>query len=336
MCEFKNVAVEEVLNDFRKVCEDYLYYADIIPTIERIDEKEWPLQFYRDYVSKSQPVVIKGGCERFAATTKWSPDYFLRNYGSKRLRVDVTPNGYADAVTIVRNASGKEEKMFLMAEEKQMEMGEFLQALKEPKENYVCYIQSQNSNLTESLNEFMNDVEPDIIWASKAFNKQPDAVNFWMGDHRAVTSTHKDPYENIYCVIDGFKDFILIPPTDFAYLPYKEFQCANYTNVSSSSFEIHRQESELCVGNNRTISWIDIDPLKPDLLQHPEFSKAHLYNVRVNKGDCLYLPALWFHHVQQSHAAIAVNYWYDMDFDVKYCYNSLLQDFSKKLLNRNS
>lgn len=343
MCECKNNVIQGILNNFRGTCEDYLYYSKRIPTIDLIDEKVWPLKFYRDYVSKSQPVLIKGACKSFPATSKWSMNYFLQNYGCKRLRVDVTPNGYADAVTIVKNAAGNEEKIFLMAEEKEMEMGQFLQTLKDPKENYVCYIQSQNSNLTENLNVFMNDVEPEIGWASEAFNKQPDAVNFWMGDQRAVTSMHKDPYENIYCVIDGYKDFLLIPPTDFAYLPYKAFHCANYVNVTSNSFEIHRQEDEFdCFnegsfdGNCRMVSWIDIDPLKPNLDQYPNFSKAHLYNVRVNKGDCLYLPALWFHHVQQSHAAIAVNYWYDMDFDVKYCYNRLLQELSNKLFNQNS
>ena len=29
----------------------------------------------------------------------------------------------------------------------------------------------------------------EISWASEAFGKDPDAVNFWMGDGRAVTSS---------------------------------------------------------------------------------------------------------------------------------------------------
>ena len=39
-------------------------------------------------------------------------------------------------------------------------------------------------------------------------------------------------------------------------------------------------------------------------------------------GDVLYLPSLWYHQVNQKEeqleefsAAIAINYWYDMDFD---------------------
>lgn len=39
---------------------------------------------------------------------------------------------------------------------------------------------------------------------------------------------HKDPYENIYCVIDGYKDFVLIPPTDLPYVPYQRYPQANF------------------------------------------------------------------------------------------------------------
>jgi len=34
-------------------------------------------------------------------------------------------------------------------------------------------------------------IEGDIPWATESFGKQPDAVNLWMGDQRAVTSMHK-------------------------------------------------------------------------------------------------------------------------------------------------
>ena len=44
--------------------------------------------------------------------------------------------------------------------------------------------------------------------------KTPDAVNFWMGGERSITSMHKDHYENIYGVVRGSKTFILHPPTD--------------------------------------------------------------------------------------------------------------------------
>lgn len=319
----QEINIKKSLQIFYSTCEDFLHYSTKIPEVIIVDKQNWPLEFYRDYVSKSQPVLVKDGCKHFAAITKWNMEYFLNKYGDKEIRVDITPNGYADAVTTF----SKNDKRFLMAEERQMLMKDFLDCIKNPRDNYVCYMQSQNSNLSDSLREFAADVEPHIEWATEAFNKEPDAINFWMGDSRAITSMHKDPYENIYCVIDGYKDFTLISPTDLPYVPYKEFECSNYVNVTSDGFGIKAQIED---GKIRKVSWIDIDPLKPDLIEHPDFVKAHVYTVRVSKGDCLYLPALWFHHVQQSHGAIAVNYWYDMEFDVKYCYNTLLQSLCKE------
>ena len=72
-----------------------------------------------------------------------------------------------------------------------MKMEEFLDIIEDPgSANGVFYIQKQNSNLTEEFEELMVDVDKEIIWASEAFNKKPDAVNFWMGDSRAVTSSN--------------------------------------------------------------------------------------------------------------------------------------------------
>lgn len=41
-------------------------------------------------------------------------------------------------------------------------------------------------------------------------------------------TVHKDPYENIYCVIDGLKEFILIPPTDLPFVPYHRYPQAEF------------------------------------------------------------------------------------------------------------
>ena len=93
----------------------------------------------------------------------------------------MTPSGYADAM---------EADMFLMPEERNIKMTKFLDIIQNPASaSGVFYIQKQNSNLTEEFGAIIGDVEGDIPWASQAFGKKPDAVNFWMGDERAVTSS---------------------------------------------------------------------------------------------------------------------------------------------------
>lgn len=107
------------------------------------------------------------------------------------------------------------------------------------------------------------------------------------------------------------------------------------------------------------VPWIPLDPLAPDLVRYPSYRQAQALHCTVRAGDMLYLPALWFHHVQQSHGCIAgeglpgfpgcgcgsvglkghphapgsilpaVNFWYDMEYDLKYSYFQLLDSLTK-------
>lgn len=70
---------------------------------------------------------------------------------------------------------------------------------------------------------------------------------------------------------------------------------------------------------------MSIDPLSPDFAKYPNYQQANVYKVRINAGDVLYLPSLWYHHVQQSHKCIAVNYWFDMEYDSRYCHYKMVE-----------
>lgn len=105
----------------------------------------------------------------------------------KMITVAVTPNGYADGLSS-QHPSG--EEFFVMPEEQTMSMTDFIGHLDDSNDVNVYYIQKQNSNLINDLPELHEDVDINtLLFASEAFNKQPDAVNFWMGDKRAITSS---------------------------------------------------------------------------------------------------------------------------------------------------
>ncbi|KAK2583857.1 hypothetical protein KPH14_001133 [Odynerus spinipes] len=290
-----------------------------------------PLTFYRDYVSKNLPVVIRGGVQHWPAVRKWSITYLRKILGNKLILVAVTPNGYADAVTECF-VEGTRKEYFVMPEERSLTTSAFLNTLENPESGSVFYIQKQNSNF-QDFSELWEDAETDISWATDAFGKKPDAVNFWMGDHRAITSMHKDPYENIYCVVSGEKTFTLHPPTDLPWIPYEKYSPAVYKEIESGNWIIepiskNNLEPEYSENSDK-IPWININPLNPDYDRYPKYRNAHALDVTVRKGDILYLPSLWFHHVRQSHACIAVNYWYDMEFDIKYAYFKALEVLSQ-------
>lgn len=50
---------------------------------------------------------------------------------------------------------------------------------------------------------------------------------------------HKDPYENVYCVVSGHKDFILIPPVSYHNVTRRTFPSAVFkTNDSTGEMDI--------------------------------------------------------------------------------------------------
>lgn len=53
------------------------------------------------------------------------------------------------------------------------------------------------------------------------------------------------------------------------------------------------------------VPWIPLDPLQPDLQRYPQYRGARPLHCSVKAGEILYLPSLWFHHVQQSHGCTA-------------------------------
>uniref|UniRef100_A0A9L0RZT9 Bifunctional peptidase and (3S)-lysyl hydroxylase JMJD7 n=1 Tax=Equus caballus TaxID=9796 RepID=A0A9L0RZT9_HORSE len=305
-----------------------------------LDEPPTPLHFYRDWVCPNKPCIIRNALQHWPALQKWSLPYLRwglpwvglgvvlwasgrglnvhssrATVGSTEVSVAVTPDGYADAVRGDR---------FVMPAERRLPLSCVLDVLEgQAQHQGVLYVQKQCSNLPTELPQLLPDVEPHVPWASEALGKMPDAVNFWLGEAAAVTSLHKDHYENLYCVVSGEKHFLLHPPSDRPFIPYELYTPATYQLTEEGSFTLVDEEAM------EKVPWIPLDPLAPDLAQYPSYSQAQALRCTVRAGEMLYLPALWFHHVQQSHGCIAVNFWYDMEYDLKYSYFQLLDSLTK-------
>uniref|UniRef100_A0A3Q2GSJ3 Phospholipase A2 group IVB n=1 Tax=Equus caballus TaxID=9796 RepID=A0A3Q2GSJ3_HORSE len=261
-----------------------------------LDEPPTPLHFYRDWVCPNKPCIIRNALQHWPALQKWSLPYLRATVGSTEVSVAVTPDGYADAVRGDR---------FVMPAERRLPLSCVLDVLEgQAQHQGVLYVQKQCSNLPTELPQLLPDVEPHVPWASEAL-------------------VHKDHYENLYCVVSGEKHFLLHPPSDRPFIPYELYTPATYQLTEEGSFTLVDEEAM------EKVPWIPLDPLAPDLAQYPSYSQAQALRCTVRAGEMLYLPALWFHHVQQSHGCIAVNFWYDMEYDLKYSYFQLLDSLTK-------
>eukprot|EP00271_Cylindrocystis_brebissonii_P003364 TRINITY_DN1424_c0_g1_i2.p1 TRINITY_DN1424_c0_g1~~TRINITY_DN1424_c0_g1_i2.p1 ORF type:complete len:176 (-),score=28.16 TRINITY_DN1424_c0_g1_i2:30-557(-) len=123
----------------------------------------------------------------------------------------------------------------------------------------VPYIQHQNGSFLEEYSSLVPDASCDIPWASEAFGCEPDAVNFWMGDERAVTSFHKDHYENMYCVLAGEKHFTLLPPGDLRRLYVTKYPATRYCKTEAEELEIVAESPP------QMVPWSPVDPYPADV-----------------------------------------------------------------------
>jgi len=192
----------------------------------------------------------------------------------------------------------------------------------------VLYFSQQNDCLRniQELSNVYKLFPTSIPFADEAFHPNTiDAVNLWIGNQHAISSMHKDPYENLFYVASGEKIFTLCPPADVPFLHMGEFPTGSFYSNSAGSWAVKQEEEN---HSPVMVKWIEPDISTPngnDEHLFPLTKFAHPITVHVKAGEMIYIPSLWFHRVTQSTETVGVNYWYDMKFDCKWCYFSFLQ-----------
>jgi hypothetical protein len=114
-------------------------------------------------------------------------------------------------------------------------------------------------------------------------------ARIWIGN-AIVTPAHFDESENIACVVAGRRRFTLFAPEQVGNLYIGPLDYAPTPTP---------------------ISMVDFDA--PDLERFPRFAHAceAALVAELGPGDAIYIPSLWWHHVQSSAPlSILVNYWW--------------------------
>lgn len=291
-----------------------------------------PLQFLRDYANLYHPVIITGIIDHWPALD-WNMESISECFGDQLVNVNLTPDGKGD---IVKNISGI--RSFVYPAEVDMTMKTFMNMIQNPSEDdAVPYLSQQDDNLRKHFPYMMKDIEDSLPLAEALVGlSSPEAVNLWIGDQRAVSSLHKDHFENFYAVVVGEKSFILLPPTDIVHLKEIECPALEYILLSSKhgvADKIKQTDLELRsvrkgdAHRSDYVTWI-VDDLIELTDQQSVFSSGqptltHPIHIHVQAGEVLYLPAMWYHQVSQTCPTIAVNYWYDQRFDFRYVFANL-------------
>jgi Cupin-like domain len=113
--------------------------------------------------------------------------------------------------------------------------------------------------------------------------------SIWMGTRTRIAA-HNDVPHNLACVAVGQRRFTLFPREQF-----RNLYLGPVDNTPAG----------------RAVSMVDFHD--PDFAQHPRFRQAldHAQVAELDAGDALYIPALWWHHVEGLAAFnVLVNYWW--------------------------
>jgi len=117
-----------------------------------------------------------------------------------------------------------------------------------------------------------------------------------------------DHYENIYLVVEGTKDFVLLPPCASSRLHFGQYPHAVYKKQT---------EGGVKAVLTKPMYKVDWSPVRPEDRRWHAFHSEQFpapIRVSVNKGEMLYLPSMWYHYVSQRSAkrskwTVAVNFW---------------------------
>jgi hypothetical protein len=127
--------------------------------------------------------------------------------------------------------------------------------------------------------------------AENAMPLLPNEVEprLWLGN-RSRIAAHYDMSHNLACAVSGKRQFTLFPPDQIGNL-----------YVGPLDFNMAGQPASL------------VDFAAPDFDRFPKFRDALSAAIIIDlePGDALYLPALWWHHVEAAGPFnLLVNYWW--------------------------
>jgi mannose-6-phosphate isomerase-like protein (cupin superfamily) len=253
-----------------------------IPEYQNLTAK----QFFDEVVPEQQPIVVKGFTSGWpmVAAAKKSPneftDYLCRFYNGKKVTISAAPPHADKRFFYNEDLTGF---TFVSAQE-QLDL--FLRRLTDLRDNEQGPTLSMQSALTE-------DILPGLI-EDNSSNFFPNVKpRLWIGNE-GVVDTHYDGTDNIACVVSGRRRFTLFAPDQTS-------------NLYPGPLEFTPAGVPVSLVNLR----------KPDFDRYPRFKTAlhNAYHVELAPGDALFIPMLWWHHVESLDKVNALmNYWWNGSF----------------------
>ena len=229
-----------------------------------------PNEEFATKVSNLQvPVVIKNSITQTWTAKRWTPAYLSKKV-SKLNGIYKNSNRwfgpYYDTSKPLGHLSTRKN---IYRTDVSMKGEEFFRLLEHPKNNSYIYF---TGDIDDVGSWAWSDVQP--IQELLKLNPKHSSINIWMGQPHVIAHCHYDGYHNFYAQLYGRKKFTLFRPTE-------------WPGISPYPF-LHPSHAQAQVNLSNEDS-IAVFPAARNLEGH---------QVTLEPGDLLYMPPLWFHHVE--------------------------------------
>ncbi|MBV2128563.1 cupin-like domain-containing protein [Arsukibacterium indicum] len=239
--------------------------------------------FFEQIAPAQQPIVLRGFAKDWpivAAANKSPADfvaYLTQFYTGKKAKMVVAPPSankrfYYNDDLTDINYLSGEERVDLF-------LGRLLELVE--RDLYPA-ISMQNAVISDILPGLVNENRSDFF-----ANLEP---RLWIGNE-GIVSAHYDGSDNIACVVAGRRRFILFPPEQTCHLYPGPL---NFTPAGAPT------------------SLVDLNT--PDHERYPLYKHAlaEAYSVELGPGDAIFIPMLWWHHVESLEKVNGLmNYWWN-------------------------
>lgn len=226
-----------------------------------------PIDFQNKYYQKMQPLVIKDLSKQWPAATKWNWDFFKQIVGDKK--VALYNNVKSDAYTPINTAD--DYKTF----------GEYIDMISQGPAGWRIFL--------FNIFDHAPQLTQDFIWPEhliKGFVKKYPML--FVGGASSITHMHFDIDLShiLHTQFCGRKRVLLFPFEEQHKLYRKPFEVLSLADFSN---------------------YYDTEKSKLDINKFPAVNSAKGFEVILEHGDTLFMPAGYWHHMEYLDSGFAMS-----------------------------
>jgi len=162
-------------------------------------------EFFKEYLFRSRPVVIKNGYRNSTPYRKWSQDYLRKLYSEKKIHIKLTNNGDFEGVEPVTLWSEHREDYIPPAVRSQLKFPDLVVVRPGTSEmlfsDFLDFISSENRLYSayleySSIPQYMPEIESEVEQLTFVEGLELKHLNMWLSDGNTLGKLHFDPYDN--------------------------------------------------------------------------------------------------------------------------------------------